>query len=61
LDEEALIVWQDVLDEVFAGRGDGLSCPKCGHNPLEVTRKPDGVTVISCRGCGEFLEGRFGH
>jgi hypothetical protein len=61
LDEEALIIWQDVLDEVLAGRADSLSCPRCGHNPLEVTRNPEGLTRIACRGCGEYLEGRFGN
>ena len=60
LDEEALIIWQDVLDEVAAGRSGSLSCPKCGHTPLEVSRTATGRTKITCSKCGEYLEGRFG-
>jgi transcription elongation factor Elf1 len=59
LDEEALLLWQDVLDEIVAGRTNNLSCPHCRHQPLAVVE--DGMrTRVSCSRCGEFIEGRFG-
>jgi len=59
LDEEALIIWQDVLDEVLAGRTQNLTCPHCGQRPLEVSDE-GGRTRISCTGCGQYIEGSFG-
>jgi hypothetical protein len=59
LDEEDLIAWQDVLDEIVAGRSAGLACPHCGARPLEVDKLPGGMTRISCRSCRKFIEGRF--
>jgi len=59
LDEEALIIWQDVLDEIHAGRKDNLTCPHCGHMPLEVTQR-ELVTRIACPQCKQYLEGSFG-
>ncbi len=61
MDEEELIVWQDVLDEIAAGRRAGLACPHCGGRPLSVEDDPaTGATRISCPRCQRFLEGRFG-
>jgi len=60
MDEEELIVWQDVLDEIAAGRRAGLACPHCRAQPLAVDDEPTGVTRISCPSCRRFLEGRFG-
>jgi ribosomal protein S27E len=60
LDEGELILWQDVLDEIAAGRPGDLGCPHCGARPLEVTTLQSGATRIACSGCGKFLEGRFG-
>jgi hypothetical protein len=59
VDEEALIVWQDVLDEIAAGRPHNLSCPYCSHTPLRIEtvgRK----TRIRCDACEQFIEGAFG-
>jgi hypothetical protein len=62
MDEEELIVWQDVLDEIAAGRRAGLACPHCGARPLSVEDDAgaSGPTRISCPSCRRFLEGRFG-
>jgi hypothetical protein len=60
MDEEELIVWQDVLDEVAAGRRAGLTCPHCAARPLTVEERPSGATRIVCPSCQRFLEGRFG-
>jgi hypothetical protein len=59
LDEDDLIRWQDVLDEINAGRTAGLACPFCDHVPLEVASLPMGVTRISCSRCRNHIEGRF--
>jgi len=59
LDEEEAIAWQDVLDEIFAGRKDNLACPFCGARPLAVTDNGP-RTRIQCTKCGKFIEGTFG-
>jgi ribosomal protein S27AE len=59
VDEEELIIWQDVLDQVAARRVDLLACPHCGATPLAVEETPGGVTRISCAKCGRYIEGRF--
>jgi hypothetical protein len=64
VDEEALIAWQDVLDQVMAGRPGDLACPFCRHRPLtveELVAGEDlgGSTRISCSKCGKFIQGRF--
>jgi hypothetical protein len=60
MDEEELIVWQDVLDEIAAGRRGALVCPHCSARPLTVEERPSGATRVSCPSCQRFLEGRFG-
>jgi hypothetical protein len=60
MDEQQLIVWQDALDEIAAGRRTALVCPLCAARPLVVEDRPDGSTRISCPSCRRFLEGRFG-
>lgn len=59
MDEEALIVWQDVLDQIMAGRPGDLSCPHCQTRPMVVDERPDGTTRVSCSKCGKYIEGRF--
>ncbi|WP_428268830.1 hypothetical protein [Haliangium sp.] len=63
MDEEAVedlvIVWQDVLDEIAAGRPDNLRCPYCGRTPLKVETEGR-RTRIGCDGCGKYIEGAFG-
>jgi ribosomal protein S27E len=59
VDEEALIVWQDVLDMVVNGRPNEVACPHCNHRPLTI-EEVDQSTRISCSKCGKFIQGRFG-
>jgi ribosomal protein S27E len=58
VDEEALIVWQDVLDMVVNGRPNEVACPHCNHRPLTI-EEIDQSTRISCSKCGKFIQGRF--
>jgi len=62
LDEELAIRWQDVLDEIAAGRSDNVVCPYCGHGPMTVAPVAAGQAGhmrISCPRCGQFIEGIF--
>jgi ribosomal protein S27E len=59
VDEDALVVWQDVLDQIMAGRSADLSCPHCKHRPMTVEEMGEGSTRISCSKCGKFIQGRF--
>ena len=56
MDDEDMIVWQDVLDLIQAGRGDDLTCPFCKSTQLKVTQR-ERVTRIMCPGCRKFIEG----
>ena len=58
MDDDELIVWQDVLDEIAAGRPDNLSCPHCNHTPMRVERT-NNKTRISCPQCKRYVEGVF--
>jgi len=58
VDEEALIVWQEVLDQIMAGRPNDLTCPHCRNRPMTV-EEIEGSTRISCSKCGKFIQGRF--
>jgi len=58
VDEEALIVWQDVLDMVAAGRTSEVGCPFCNHRPLTI-EEIEHSTRISCPKCKKFIQGRF--
>ena len=58
VDEEALVVWQDVLDMVAAGRPGEVGCPFCNHRPLTI-EEVDNSTRISCGKCKKFIQGRF--
>lgn len=57
-DEAALIAWQDVLDQLMAGRPDDLVCPYCKARPMTV-EEIEFQTRISCGRCGKFIQGRF--
>ena len=35
-EDETMIVWQDVLDEINAGRRSGLVCPSCKKGQLQI-------------------------
>ncbi len=55
-EDEDMIVWQDTLDEIMAGRRSGLVCPVCKQGSLEVEDQPRGIR-ISCPQCKKFIEG----
>ena len=54
-----MIVWQDVLDEIAAGRPNDIECPFCGTRPLTVTESGSRTRVV-CNHCGKYIEGTFG-
>jgi hypothetical protein len=58
VDEDELIAWQDVLDQVAAGRSGDAACPFCKHRPLLV-EEVDFSTKISCSKCGKYIQGKF--
>ncbi len=59
MSEDDAVIWQDVLEEILAGRGGALACPHCNHSPLKVDNTTE-LTKISCSGCEAFIQGRFG-
>ena len=57
-DHVELSIWQDVLDQVMAGRTKGHICPHCGEG--EVVAEIDEVFLsVRCEKCGKWLEGRM--
>jgi hypothetical protein len=58
-EDETMIVWQDVLDEIIAGRRSGLVCPNCKKGQLQIEEQPRGMR-ISCPACKQFIEGAMG-
>jgi hypothetical protein len=59
-DDEAAMMWQDVLDEVAAGRPRNLRCPYCEKGEVVVTGDEQTKrTKIECRGCKRFIEVRL--
>jgi hypothetical protein len=58
-EDETMIVWQDVLDEINAGRRSGLVCPSCKKGQLVIEERARGMR-ISCPACKKFLEGSLG-
>lgn len=58
MDEEDIIKWQDTLDLILAGRGEGLKCPFCEQGTIQVTQK-ERVTHIECPSCRRFVDGSF--
>ncbi|HKA91663.1 MAG TPA: hypothetical protein VKE22_28565 [Haliangiales bacterium] len=59
-EEEDIIHWQDVLDEISAGRRAGLVCPFCRKGQLAVEDKQTGGLRVSCPNCKKFIEGSLG-
>jgi hypothetical protein len=59
MSEEDIILWQDLLDLVAAGRGSDLVCPFCKKGKVEVTRR-ERVTRLQCPSCRKFIEGQMG-
>jgi hypothetical protein len=58
-EDETMIVWQDVLDEIVAGRRSGLLCPSCKKGQLQIEDRPRGMR-ITCPACKKFIEGAMG-
>jgi hypothetical protein len=51
-----MILWQDVLDLVMAGRTSNLQCPFCKQGQIKVDRTPI-KTRLECEKCRHFIEG----
>lgn len=58
MDEEAAMIWQDVLDEVAAGREQNLRCPFCDKGQVTVDRNEQRVR-LECGACRRYIEGRM--
>ncbi len=58
MDEEAALAWQDVFDEIAAGREQSLRCPFCAQGAILVDRDAERVR-LECRACRRFVEGRL--
>jgi hypothetical protein len=56
--EDDFIYWQDVLDDLAAGRRDRLVCPFCQAPGLKVEERGAGLR-IECGACRHYIEGRF--
>ncbi len=56
--EDDFIYWQDVLDDIAAGRRDALRCPFCQATGLRIDQQA-AKTRIECPACRHFIEGRF--
>ena len=62
MSEDAEFMWQDVLDDVVAGRLQNLRCPFChaaGKSGQISVEETEERTRLECRSCRRFLEGRF--
>jgi hypothetical protein len=57
--EDDIILWQDLLDLVMAGRTSNLKCPFCEKGQVEVKRIHR-VTRLECPSCRKFIEGSLG-
>jgi hypothetical protein len=62
MDEDDVVLWQDLLDSVAAGREKGLQCPFCQETgkkgEVEVKREAH-KTRLECRTCKRFIEGKM--
>jgi hypothetical protein len=56
--DEALLMWQDVLDDVAAGRVSNLRCPFC-QGAVAVDQNPQ-RTRLECKSCRRYIEGKLG-
>jgi hypothetical protein len=56
VDDEDMIYWQELLDAVVAGRGNGLACPFCSGGVIEITERGR-LTRLECSACHKFIEG----
>ena len=58
MDEEALSIWQDILDQVANEKLEGHKCPYCSTGDL-VCEKNDHLIKIHCPQCKKLLEGQL--
>jgi transcription elongation factor Elf1 len=59
-DDEAAMMWQDVLDQVAAGRPSNLRCPYCEKGEVSVTSDEQSKrTKLACKSCKRFIEVRL--
>jgi hypothetical protein len=56
--EDDFIYWQDVLEDVQAGKTSALRCPFCQTAGLKIEEKQN-LTRVECGSCHHFIEGRF--
>jgi hypothetical protein len=56
--EDDFIYWQDVLEDIAAGKLSALRCPFCQQGGLKVEQKGM-MTRVECTACRHFIEGRF--
>jgi len=55
-DDEAAMLWQDVLDEVAAGRTRNSHCPYCEKGEISVTfDEQTRRTRLDCKSCKRFI------
>ena len=59
MSEEDIVLWQDLLDLIAAGRTSNLQCPFCKKGQVTVTRVHR-VTRLECPNCRKFIEGAMG-
>ena len=58
-DEEDFLLWQDILDEIAAGRQAGHVCPFCAGAEIQIEQEGKRVRVF-CPKCRKFVEGAIG-
>jgi hypothetical protein len=57
-DNEQLSMWQDILDEVIAGRVSGHRCPFCEDTTI-VAEADEYFISVKCTSCGRWIEGQL--
>ena len=55
-DFQGFDLYEDIVNEVVAGRTEGHKCPACGEGDLEC-RVDEARVLVKCRKCGRFFEG----
>jgi transposase-like protein len=59
-EEEAMMMWQDVLDLVAAGRTSDLTCPFCKKGQVQVKKiEQTRQTRLECSACRQFIVGHL--
>jgi hypothetical protein len=61
MDDDDLVLWQDVLDDVANGKISNLKCPFCQKGEVKVSL-PDAtrqMTRLECTACRKFIEGKM--